>query len=97
MLSLEFVKAKIKQLVVKNLKPMLNDNGYHYVTLCNSGSKRNHYVHQLIATVFIDNPTKKKHVNHKNLKKIDNNVENLEWVTPSENMQHYHNNSTTSS
>jgi len=38
----------------------------------------------------------KQTVNHINMNKIDNNVENLEWVTQSENTQKYYDNSTTS-
>lgn len=42
-------------------------------------------VHRLIALTFIPNKYKKSTVNHKNEKKYDNRVENLEWMTNAEN------------
>lgn len=52
------------------------------------GSVRTHYVHRLVATAFLDNPDNLPVVNHKNLNKSDNRVENLEWVTHQENNLH---------
>lgn len=75
---------KLKRL----LKPVLNANGYHYVTLVVDKKKRNWYVHQLVAQTFLEIDEDRLYVNHKNRIKTDNRLENLEFVTASENMKH---------
>jgi hypothetical protein len=70
------------------LKPWLNDSGYYKVNLFKDRSAKFVFVHRIIAQTFIENPESKPEINHINGVKIDNRVENLEWVTRLENAQH---------
>lgn len=65
-----------------------NNCGYVQVRLYKDGGKEFLTVHRLVAEAFIPNPDGKPFVNHKNGNKTDNRVENLEWVTVSENLFH---------
>lgn len=62
--------------------------GYLRVSLCKFWNIKRIQVHRLVAQAFIPNPENKPQVNHINWIKTDNRVENLEWVTCSENSIH---------
>lgn len=72
------------------LKPRPNPSGYLYVNFNIEGHRQNFAVHRVVANAFIPNPNYKPEVNHKDLNKNNNFVENLEWVDSSENKNHFH-------
>ena len=69
------------------------DSGYHRVAYDkpNKLGREVYSIHRMVAELYIPNPDDKPCVNHINGDKSDNSVENLEWVTYSENMKHAYN------
>lgn len=62
------------------MKDCINAHGSHYITLSKSrNEKSNKYVHNLVATYFIDNPDNLTRVRHIDKNKNNNNYDNLEW------------------
>lgn len=86
--------GKIKSLHYKhkNMEKTLNLSkqscGYLKVELYKNGKSKIYYVHRLIAETFIQNPDNLPQVNHIDGNKLNNNVNNLEWVTASQNQIH---------
>lgn len=68
----------------KTLKARVGTNGYSIA--CYSGACK--FMHRIIAEKFIPNPANKSEVNHINGIKTDFRIENLEWVTRTENQIH---------
>lgn len=63
--------------------------GYRQVILYHGDSNGKSFrVHRLVAEAFLPNPEGKAQINHKDLNKANNCADNLEWVTPRENVQH---------
>ena len=72
----------------KDLNPANNGRGYLTVCLYKDKKQKRMSIHRLVALHFIDNPYNKPDVNHKDGIKANNHIDNLEWVTKSENMRH---------
>ena len=72
----------------KFLTGYIDNTGYRTVLLTVEGKKKNYLVHRLVAQTFIPNENNLPIVNHKDGNKLNNVVDNLEWVTQSENRIH---------
>ena len=72
-----------------NLKQTMDrKNGYLTVSLCKDKVQKIYRVHRLVAEAFIPNPNNYPIINHKDGKKQNNNVNNLEWCTHQQNIIH---------
>lgn len=70
------------------ITPEVGKIGYYRVGLCKNGKRTRYSLHRIIAKAFIPNPDNLPTVNHKNGIKTDNRLENLEWVSYSDNNLH---------
>lgn len=83
-----------KEYTVNNLGEIFHNGKQLYGSKTKKGyirlpiNGRNTFLHRIIAETFLGSPNDNQQVNHKNGIKTDNRLENLEWVTPSENLKH---------
>jgi len=66
------------------VKPQINGKGYGRVSI----GKQLRFVHRLVAEKYVPNPENKPQVNHIDGNKLNNDTDNLEWVTNQENRDH---------
>lgn len=79
-----FETGKILNLHGKEMVGRVDRCGYREVIL--AGKAR--LAHRIIADAFIPKIPGKEYINHKDGNKLNNSVDNLEWVTRSENALH---------
>jgi len=71
------------------LKPLFARGGYVRVALLKNGKAKYECIHRLVLNHFYGPPPSPRHqCNHRDGKKLNNSIENLEWVTCSENNLH---------
>ena len=75
----------------KRIKQTIRHNRM-MVELWKNNKKKHQLVHRLIAIEFIPNPHNKPQINHIDGNSLNNNINNLEWVTDSENKYHAYKN-----
>lgn len=72
----------------KYVVPVKYENGYICISISDGKKRKTFSVHRLVAILFIDNPHNYLEVNHIDFDKTNNKVENLEWISRSDNMKH---------
>jgi hypothetical protein len=78
-----FGQRTVKQRILKTW--VCKQTGYVQVGV---SQKKKENVHRLVAMAFCDGYKEDLHVNHKDGNRANPYFENLEWVTPSENIRH---------
>ena len=83
--SVDRVDSSGKRRRSRMLKPIPDKDGYSKVSLSRSSKVKQVNLQRLVALHFIPNPDDLPEVDHINCDRADNRVENLQWVTRSDN------------
>ena len=81
-------QGRVKNPKGKVLGGSTHKDGYRFITI----KGKQMPIHRIVAENFIENKYNKPFVNHKDGNKMNNSVDNLEWVTQQENIQHSYKN-----
>lgn len=80
--------GNVKSLRTNKILKFGEVQGYLNVSLCKNGKSVSKRVHRLVAEAFLSKKKNQNIVNHIDGNKQNNNVNNLEWCTQKDNIQH---------
>lgn len=72
----------------KIMKLQNNGDGYHHINLSKFNIKKTYQIHRLMGYEFLGNRPEGYQINHKDGNKLNNTIDNLEYVTAKENIEH---------
>ena len=78
------IKSKYTNKILKNCD---DGNGYLIINLWKNRKPKRYYIHRLLALQFIPNPENYDFVDHFDKNPLNNNLENLRWITHSGNQR----------
>jgi hypothetical protein len=70
------------------MKPSIKKDGYVRIQLIKCSKYKTLYVHRIVAEAFLQHDSERNEVNHIDGNKSNNKLENLEWVTSKQNIEH---------
>lgn len=70
------------------LKGSITILGYNKITLSKDGECKDFFLHRLVLNAFLPNTNRSMVINHKDGNKLNNRLENLEWITQKDNIVH---------
>ena len=72
------------------MKPYITKFGYARVNLriAHSRDYKSYFIHRLVASAFLDNKNNLAEVNHIDCNRLNNRVDNLEWMSKQDNIKY---------
>lgn len=83
-----FIKCNAHPKIPRIMKPTKNYKGYLKVPLTKNQNTKLVSIHRLVAENFLENPLLLSEVNHIDCNKLNNDINNLEWVSHKDNIIH---------
>lgn len=71
----------------KIMRPAISNKGYYLVSLSNKGKQHTYTIHKLVMENFNRLPLSKEVINHIDHNKLNNKLDNLEYITQKENVR----------
>lgn len=80
--------GKVRSLLLdREIKPFVSNRGYQRVALCKGKQQKFAHVHRLVAEAFVPNPNGYDTVDHIDGNKLNNNADNLQWLSRGDNIR----------